>query len=198
MYISIYQCELFNFIWTLTMCQIYYLIYVFHVFFKCGIPFYCSEIYFRQFLFSFSPAAFQHFGSVVPAAFHSFCPHKLFCLNEVFHPIVQKTTLAIFIYFNTAAFDSVCVWYQKWSSVLRLKNGLQSFIARAELLKRKRWVVYINRHILAEFILTDLTIVYCRQQASSQPVGQRKLMMEGKTEVKSVLGVNRTIAQIWI
>ena len=58
--------------------------------------------------------------------------------------------------------------------------------------------MYINRHILAEFILTDLTIVYCRQQASSQPVGQRKLMMEGKTEVKSVIGVNGTIAKIWI
>ena len=66
------------------------------------------------------------------------------------------------------------------------------------MLKRKSWVVNINRHILAEFILTDLTIVYCRQQASSQPLGQRILMIEGKTEVKSVIGINETIAQLWI
>ena len=138
MYISIYQCELFNFIWTLSMCDIYYLIHVFYVFFKCSIPFYCSEIYFRQFLFSFSPAAFQHFGSVVPAAFHSFCPHKVFCLNEAFHPIVQKTTLAIFIYFNTAAFDSVCVWYQKWSSVPRLKKGPAKLYRQSRIAQTKK------------------------------------------------------------
>ena len=56
----------------------------------------------------------------------------------------------------------------------------------------------IKAHYLAECIITDVPITYCRQQASIQPVGQRKLMIEGMTEVMSITGVNVTIVQIWI